>query len=98
MTARTPLTPRQWQELLLGPSVNLGSAFNDRQELERAWHEHGAELMATMRPGRRPLGWYEFECPSGVQFSDEHEQSILWRAGVLDAEERLDLEIGRAHV
>jgi hypothetical protein len=27
-----------------------------------------------------------------VQFSDEHEVSTLWRAGVLGAEEKLDVE------
>jgi hypothetical protein len=80
------------QELLLGPGANLGSAFVDREELQAAWEEHRAELMAMTKPGQRPLAWWEFECPSGVKFNVEHEASVLWRAGVVTGEERLDLE------
>ena len=92
MTARMPLTPSQLQELWLGPNRNLGSQFADRAELEQAWREHRAEVMAMSKPGQRPAAWYEFERPPGVRISDEHEASTLWRAGVLGAEEKLDVE------
>jgi hypothetical protein len=48
--------------------------------------------MAMMRPGRRPLAWWEFDAPPGLKFNEERSCSILWRAGILGAEEKLDVE------
>ena len=79
------------QELHLGPN-QMGSVFADREELEQAWREYRPELMAMMQPGRRPLAWWKFDCPAGLKFDVDHEASILWRAGVLDAEERREVE------
>jgi hypothetical protein len=81
------------QELHLGPN-QMGSAFADRAELEAAWREYGPELMAMMQPGRRPLAWWQFDRPAGLKYDYDHERSILWRAGILDAEEKLDVETG----
>jgi len=81
------------QELHLGPN-NMGSLFVDREELEQAWREYGPEVMAIVRPGTRPMAWWQFECPPGVVFDDDHERSILWRAGVLGADEKLEVEAG----
>ena len=92
MTARMPLTPGQLQELWLGPSYVSGSKFADREELEAAWREHRAEVLTMSKPGHRPAAWWEFDAPSGLKFDDEHSCSILWRAGVLDAEERREVE------
>ena len=44
------------------------------------------------KPGHRPAAWWEFDKPPGLKFDAEHEQSILWRAGILGAEERRDVE------
>src|SRR5215467_7882606 len=79
------------QELHLGPN-QMGSVFADREELEQAWCELGPELMAMMQPGRRPLAWWQFDCPAGLKYDYDHERSILWRAGILGADEKLDLE------
>jgi hypothetical protein len=92
MTARMPLTPSQLQELWLGPSYVSGSKFADREELEAAWREHSAEVMTMSKPGQRPAAWWEFDAPTGLKFDADHEQSILWRAGVLGAEERREVE------
>jgi hypothetical protein len=79
------------QELHLGPN-RMGSVFADREELEAAWRQYGPEVMAMMRPGRRPLGWYEFDAPKTLRLDSEREASILWRAGIVTGEERLELE------
>src|SRR5258708_40191808 len=81
------------QELWLGVNPSLGSLFADREELRAAWEKHRVTLMVLFGSnGRRPAAWYEFSAPPGVQFSDDHERSTLWRAGVLDAEEARELE------
>jgi hypothetical protein len=94
MTVRMPPTPSQLQELWLGPSHISGSKFASREELEAAWREHSAEVMMMTQPGHRPAAWWEFDAPKGLKFDDEHECSILWRANILGAEERRDVEEG----
>jgi hypothetical protein len=81
------------QELWLGPNVNTGSRFADREELRAAWERHrGVAMLMFGKLGRRPLAWWEFEAPPGLRYDDDHEQSILWAAGILGADERAELE------
>jgi hypothetical protein len=42
--------------------------------------------------GRRPLAWWEFDAPPGLRYDDDHERSVLWRAGVLGGDEKQELE------
>ena len=82
-------------ELWLGPHPTQGSLFGDRQALEQAWREHGAEIMARWgRGGRRPQIWWEFEAPAlGLKWPGYfNERSYLRDAGVLAAEEKAKLE------
>jgi hypothetical protein len=93
MTDLTPSDCAELQELWLGPNPNMGSLFADREELRAAWEKHRAVAMLMFaKDGKRPLAWYEFDAPPGLRFSDEHEQSTLWRAGVLGSDERAGLE------
>src|SRR5260370_2965330 len=81
-------------ELMFGPSVNMGSLFEDREELAEAWATYGPEVMALYaKGGKRPMGWWQFEAAArGLIFDDEREKSILWAAGVLDANEKAEVE------
>ena len=85
------LSPSQAMELWLGPG-HAGSLFNSREELEAAWTANRDELMARWGShGRRPAAFYEFEFV-GVRPSYATERSTLWRAGLLAAEERSEVE------
>jgi hypothetical protein len=46
------------------------------------------------RGGRRPAGWHEFERPAGLHIDEDldNERSVLWRAGLLGADEKAELE------
>jgi len=79
-------------ELWLGPSHN-GSLFGSREELEQAWQKHRDELMARWGShGRRPMIWWELAAGDLKHPGYALERSTLWRAGVLAAEERTELE------
>ena len=80
-------------ELLYGPD-NTGSQFATRGELRTAWLEHRTTLLVLWgQIGRRPLGWWEVECPPGLKFDHDRERSTLWRAGILSEDERIELEM-----
>jgi len=87
-----PLDPAEAQELWLGINPNLGSYFPDREAVETAWARHRDWLMQEFGShGKRPMAWYVFERPD-VPFSDDHESSTLWRAGVFTEAERAEVE------
>jgi hypothetical protein len=80
-------------ELWLGPNPSQGSLFNSREELEQAWQEHGAEIMARWGShGRRPQIWWELAAGDLEHPGYSRERSTLWRAGVLSEVERSELE------
>lgn len=64
-TARRAKRERQYrrgegaelQELRLGPTKGR-SVFADEVAFRDAWARHGARLMASLPPGRRPWAWY----------------------------------------
>jgi len=88
------LSGRQREFLLWGPDDRCGDAFADEAEVEAAWQRHREELLAACAPGRRCWGWRIFD-PSGSKLAwkgYDRERSGLWRAGVLGAEERIQLE------
>ena len=88
---RGHVTPAQWQELWLGP-CGAKSVFKDRQQLEDAWQRARERLMASLAPGRRPQGYYEFEYAGPRRPPYDLERSTLWRGGQLTADEKVTLE------
>jgi len=87
------LSAGQAMELWLGPNPTQGSLFSSREELERAWSEHRDVLMARWGShGRRPMIWWELAAGDLKHPGYALERSTLWRAGVLAAEERTELE------
>jgi hypothetical protein len=87
------LSSGQMMELWLGTNPSAGSLFNSREELEQAWTEHRDELMARWGShGRRPMIWWELAAGDLKYPGYAHERSFLWRAGVLTADERAELE------
>jgi hypothetical protein len=90
--ARGELGPAQKMELIYGPSSAMGSYFESREALQAAWVACRDELLARANPGRRPLGWWQFERGDIEHPGYFRERSALWRAGVLSEAERLTLE------
>ena len=86
------LTLSELQELWLGAHPTTGSHFRSREELVAAWEAGRAVVMRLWGShGRRPAGFYEFEF-DGPRPAYNVERSTLWRAGVLSAEEKAELE------
>ena len=84
-------------ELWLGPNPSQGSLFNSREELQTAWETNRAEVMARWGShGRRPQGWWQLDPEAGnLEYPGyNRERSTLWRANVLTADERAELESG----
>src|SRR5262245_2138542 len=87
------LSAGQMMELWLGPNPSQGSLFSSREELEAAWTAHRDELMARHGShGRRPMIWWELAAGDLEHPGYATERSVLWRAGVLAADERTTLE------
>ena len=88
---RGHVTNAQWWELRLGPNPS-GSVFTSKEELKSAWERAREGMMAFLNPGRRAMGWWEFDA-EGLRYPGyDLERSVLWRAGKLRADERLTLE------
>ena len=101
---RRPLTFAQKLDLVIGCSRT--AAFDSEAERREAWRIHRDELLqfGNRRAGHRPAGWWLYESPEplgrpwwGVQLIDrddptELESEQLIRMGVLDAEEREEVE------
>jgi len=85
------LSAGQLMELQYGPNPSAGSLFGSREELERAWRRSRERLMEGCRPGRRVMGWWEFEATIPYPGRDL-ERGVLWRSNVLGAEEKAELE------
>jgi hypothetical protein len=66
--------------------------FTSREELKSAWERAREGMMAFLSPGRRAMGWWEFDA-EGLKHPGYHlERSTLWRAGKLSADEKVTLE------
>jgi hypothetical protein len=87
---RGHVSSAQWQELWLGPRDQ--SVFTSREELKNAWERAREKMMASLSPGRRPAGWWEFEF-DGHRPPYFEERSFLWCRDLLTPEERSTLEI-----
>jgi hypothetical protein len=90
---RRELTGDEEMELWLGPGRG-GSLFASREDLEQAWLANRDKVEAAhAHPGRRVAGWWEFEGAAlGLTRNYDCERSMLWRAGILSADERAELE------
>jgi hypothetical protein len=79
-------------ELWLGPPHD-GSYFGSREELEQAWEQNRDLVMRLWGShGRRLMAWWEFDAGDLKHPGYDRERSTLWRAGVLTAEEKAELE------
>jgi hypothetical protein len=84
------LSAGQMMELQYGPNL-AGSLFGSREELVDAWQRARERLLEQSNPGRRPVGFYEFEF-DGRRPPYDTERSTLWRMGLLSANEKIALE------
>ena len=67
------------------------AAFRSEAEHRDAWIRNRDRLLAWYRHGRRPQAWWQFEAPFRYPGYDR-EQSTLYTAGLLTAEELAELE------
>ena len=94
-TNRTPLRRRVRGELTSDMEMTLwlgasrdGFPFTDADEAEELWTRHKARLMeAHARNGHRPMAWWVYDAPEGLEFDYDTERSTLFEAGLLGAEE-----------
>lgn len=57
------LSRRQHVNLMVGRNcggVGPGWAFETEDERRAAWDDHGNDLLAASRPGRRPAAWWDY--------------------------------------
>jgi hypothetical protein len=88
---RGRLTHSQEMTLLYGKEPRWAEAFATEEEYRDAWIRNRERLLAGYRNGRRPMAWWTLESP--VAFPGyEHQQSVLYEAGLLGDEERAELE------
>jgi hypothetical protein len=87
------MTRTQEMELWLGPG-HSGSSFESDEHRREVWFRYREKLMQQWgRDGRRPFGWWRYECPEGLRFPGlAHERSILYEEAILSEEERSQLE------
>src|SRR5262249_48691660 len=91
---RARLNHFQTMELWVGPRSD-GSAFRSDEERREAWFSNRDRLMQLWaKGGRRPMGVWGYEaCEMGLRYPTyAYERSVLWEAGVLTEQERVELE------
>jgi hypothetical protein len=89
----TWLAHSQEMVLCFGPDPRWAGGFGSEAECREAWMRERDAILATYRHGRRPWAWWKFETSLSYPGYD-HEQSTLYEAGLLSAEERAALERG----
>jgi hypothetical protein len=80
--------------LRFGPKDAYDSAFSSEEAVIAAWAQHRERILADYTIGRRPWAWRVLD-PSGSKLrwrGYDHERADLWRAGILGAAERIELE------
>ena len=99
-TKRTPLRRRvrgelssdQEMALWLGCGRNGSFPFEDEAEAEELWTRHKARLMeAHACNGHRPMAWWAYDAPEGIEFDYDTERSTLFETGLLTKQEREQL-------
>jgi hypothetical protein len=86
------LNSNQRTFLLYGPRDPFDDAFPDEAAVIAAWEKHREQLLADYAVGRRPWTWRALDHPDLRWRGFDRERSSLWRAGVLSAVERIQLE------
>jgi hypothetical protein len=88
---RGRLTHAQDMVLQYGFDERWADAFRDESEHRDAWVRNRDRLLAWYRHARRPQAWWHFEAPFRYPGYDR-EQSTLYAAGLLTAEELAELD------
>ena len=89
---RGELNSDQEMALWLGCGCHGSFPFEDEAEAEELWTRHKARLMeAHARNGHRPMAWWWFDAPEGLEFDYDTERSVLYEADLLDKQEREQL-------
>jgi hypothetical protein len=87
---RGRLSHEQEMVLLYGKDPRWSAAFRTEEEHRQAWARHRDRILASYRHGRRPMAWWSLEAP--IRYPGyEHQQSVLFAAGLLSAQENAEL-------
>jgi hypothetical protein len=86
------LGDKQLNFLLYGPLHPGDDSFEDEVAARQAWEKNRASILACYQSGRRPWAWRTYDFPQVPWKGYANECSVLWRAGVLSAEEKALLE------
>ena len=85
---RGELNSDQEMALWLGVGRNGSFPFEDGDEAHELWDRHRARLMDMFAThGRRPMAWWRYDAPKGIQFDYDTERSTLYEAGQLSEPE-----------
>jgi hypothetical protein len=77
--------------LQYGYDERWADAFRDEDEHRDAWIRNRDRLLAWYRHGRRPAAWWQFEAGDLRYPGHDRERSMLYEAGLLGEEERVEL-------
>jgi hypothetical protein len=64
-------------------------AFAGAEERRAAWFAHRDELLLHCHAGKRPAGWWDYECPIRRPRNHDYQEAALYEAGLL-AESEVD--------
>jgi hypothetical protein len=65
--------------------------FPSGEERRAAWFHHRDRLLMHCSDGRRPAGWWDFECPIRRPRDRDYAPAVLWEAGLLAESEVTEL-------
>jgi hypothetical protein len=67
------------------------TGFASEEERRAAWFQHRDELLRYCRWGKRPAGWWDYECPIRRPRDHDYEEAALWEANLLAESEVAEL-------
>jgi hypothetical protein len=88
---REPLQHEAEMSLLYG-ELRHWPAFADDAARKAAWFAHRDRLLEHCSWGKRPAGWWDYECPIRRPRDRDYQEAALWENGLLTADEVAGLE------
>jgi hypothetical protein len=65
--------------------------FPNAEARRQAWFDHRDQLLQHCRWGKRPAGWWDYECPIRRPRNHDYEEAALFEAGLLTETEVAEL-------
>ena len=87
---RLPLNHEQEMSLRYGDLPHR-PGFASEEARREAWFAHRDLLLMHCSGGKRPAGWWDYECPIRRPRDSDYEEAALYEAGLLAESEVADL-------